>query len=73
MPHIATLENVKDLSYDVSPFVGDGDGAVDAAAEADIVEGVDQLREDEDVEVAALRHRPGPHCGLGWWKYFRIL
>ena len=45
----------------VSPFVCDGDGAVDAAAEADIVEGVDQLREDEDVEVAVLRHRPTPH------------
>ena len=46
----------------VSPFVGDGDGAVDAAAEADVVEGVDQLGEDEHVEVAAFRHRPRPHC-----------
>ena len=45
-----------------SPFIGDGDGAVDAAAEADVVEGVDQLGEDEHVEVAALRRRPRPHC-----------
>ena len=47
---------------DASPFVGEGNGAVDAAAEADVIQGVDQLGEQEHVEVAVLRYRPAPDC-----------
>ena len=40
-------------------LVGDGDGGVDAAAEADVIEGVDDLGEDEGVDHAGVGDGPG--------------
>ena len=42
-----------------SPLIGDRDGCVDAAAEADVVERVDDLGEDEGVEHAVESDGPG--------------
>ena len=44
------------------PLVGDRYGGVNATAEADVIEGVDDLGEDEDIDDAALGDRPTPNC-----------
>ena len=43
------------------PLQTDGNGEADGAADGDVVEGVEQLREHQRVQAAVQRHRPREH------------
>ena len=43
------------------PLQTDGDGEADGAADGDVVEGVEQLREHQRIQTAVQRHRPREH------------
>ena len=44
-----------------TPLQTDGDGEADGAADGDVVEGVEQLREHQRIQAAVQRHRPREH------------
>ena len=43
------------------PLQTDGDCEADGAADGDVVEGVEQLREHQRIQAAVQRHWPGEH------------